>query len=65
MKIEWMPILVIGAPTVILFATIIWVDFVVPRLIRRRRMLRRLGLERGGSEGQGLALPVDKSARQT
>jgi len=46
MKVEWGPILMIGTPTLLLLVGIIWVDFVVPRLTRRRRMLRRLGIER-------------------
>lgn len=47
MKIEWMPIAVAGGPTIALMLIVVWLEFIKPRLERRRRMLRRLGLEYG------------------
>lgn len=49
MKIEWMPIAVAGGPTIALLMATIWFELVKPRLERRRRMLRRLGVERSHS----------------
>lgn len=44
MSAELMPALIVGAPTALLLAAVVWIDQIKPRLDRRRALRRRMGI---------------------